>query len=1625
MKKLYPLIVALLLSLTAFPQGQANNWYFGLNAGVTFNSGSPVALTNGALSTFEGCATISDKNGNLLFYTDGIRVWNRNHIQMANGFGMFGDPSSAQSAVVVPKPGSANWYFIFTVAAAGGAGGFCYSEVDMTQNGGLGDVVAATKNTPLFTPSAEKCTAVKHANGLYVWVIAQGFGTNAYHAYLVDCNGVGAAVTTNIGTADSWPGWGYLVASPNGHKLANALRNAGFEVLDFDNATGMVSNPIALGNPTECYGVSFSPDNNLLYGCKINDGTIWQWNLQAGSSAAIIASMFQVGTSTGSGYQGGALQIGPDGKIYFPQHTLAYLGAINNPNQLGAACGFTLNAVDLLGRASQLGLPPFIQSYFDTTQVIQFTPPNCTNRAVNFTVSSNTSYLDSVRWNFSDPASGTQNTSGQLAPSHSYAAAGNYTVQLIRYLDCVSDTTTRNIAITGPVNSSQSITICPNSTWTRPGGGVASAAGTYVDTIPASSTCDSIVTTNLAVAGFTVDAGNNTAICNGQSTQLNATGGLIYSWTPSTGLSDPNIANPVASPTSTTTYTVSSQSPIGNAIVNGDFNSGNTGFSSSYTYTTNNTTEGQYYVGPNASAWNGGMASCGDHTSGSSNMLCVNGATTANVSIYCQTVNVLPNTNYAFSTWLMTLSAGNPAQLQFSINGSLVGSVFTAPGGTCTWQQFYTTWNSGASTTATICIVNQNTIASANDFALDDISFSQLCTATDTVVVTVNPVYANTVSNFICQGDIYTLPDGSATTTAGTYVHTLSTVNGCDSVITTNLTVYPTYAYTVLQTICPSDVYIRPSGIPVNATGIYVDTLSTINGCDSIISTNLTVVPPSITVTNDTQICLGSSVQLNASGGLLSYTWTPTAGLDNSTIANPVATPTQTTSYIVTTQVASGDLIGNGDFTGGNAGFSSSYTYTTNLFPEATYYVGSNPNAYHSGFAACGDHTTGTGNMMIINGAGTPNTNVWCETINVVPNTNYAFGAWVTSVAAGSPAALQFEINGNLIGPVFNAPAAVCTWQQFYSIWNSGSNTTANICIINQNTTLGGNDFAMDDITFIGLCNVSDTVTITVHNPTTTTIDTAICQGYTYTFPSGATATSSTIDTSLLTDQFGCDSAIITNLTVNPTYAVTVDDTICSSLSYTLPSGNVVSATGTYIDTLQTINGCDSVVTTNLFVTPPPVTDVYDSICANQTYTLPGGTVASAAGNYNDTLITSAGCDSVVITHLYVRPTSATTVLDTICNGSVYTLPNGSTADTTGSYPVTLTNQYGCDSVVTTELTVINVSLALHPTDVLCNGGHTGSIVASASGGVNPYNYDLINNGSITSSNSTGSFNSLTAGNYTVNVTDDFGCTATADTTINEPPLLTSSAVTENVHCFGESNGQITISANGGTPAYAFNLSEQGSNNSGDFASLSAGSYGYTITDANGCTDTSSLIVTEPQAVLINLNPDSVVMNLAETAQLNASSNYDPSANYQWSPPIGLSCYDCPSPVVEIYNSIDYTVTVTTNIGGFDCSAQARLAVTVIPNYDIFIPNTFTPNGDGNNEFFQLFGNLPALKFVEISIFNRIGEKVFESNDLNFKWDGSYKGKLLPPAVYVYTLRTVFVDNHSEKIFTGSLTLLK
>ncbi|HHG86469.1 MAG TPA: TonB-dependent receptor [Bacteroidetes bacterium] len=338
---------------------QNNNWFFGKNQGLNFNPGP--TLQTGSLDTFEGCAAISDRNtGALLFYTDGIQVWNQNGAQMPNGFGLLGNPSSTSSAIIVPRPGSSSEYYIFTVEARGLPNGFRYSTVDMNLNAGLGNVV--TKNVLLVQPTSEKVAAVpKFANCEDYWIISTGNNSNAFYVYSLDASSITALPVQNTGPAIN--DIGYLKVSPLGDKiaLANFFSNT-VEVYDFNNATGAVSHSQTLTNIFHAYGIEFSGDGNLLYfsSCALGNGSgtgiIYQKELNNSNPPLQLASI----PNNGFRYASGALQMGPDGIIYAANDQTLTLDAILNPNVIGAGCNFT-SAHIALPDFVYLGLPTLVQ----------------------------------------------------------------------------------------------------------------------------------------------------------------------------------------------------------------------------------------------------------------------------------------------------------------------------------------------------------------------------------------------------------------------------------------------------------------------------------------------------------------------------------------------------------------------------------------------------------------------------------------------------------------------------------------------------------------------------------------------------------------------------------------------------------------------------------------------------------------------------------------------------------------------------------------------------------------------------------------------------------------------------------------------------------------------------------------------------------------------------------------------------------------------------------------------------------------------------------------------------------------------------------------------------------------
>ncbi|MEO5674029.1 MAG: PKD domain-containing protein [Chitinophagales bacterium] len=342
-----------------------NIWYFNQYCGIDFNSGNAVAINNSAMATDEGSTSICDTNGVLLFYTNGISVYNASHQIMYNGTGLKGAYSTSQSCIAMQQPGSYHIWYLITVAEVSVPDGTNYSIIDMSLQGGLGEVV--TKNIPMVAPTSEKLTATLQANGIDYWILVHGDGNNTFYAFPLTSAGVGAPIISNAGSASGLWTVGCMKFSPNGNRIAEAQNNLNaFQVFNFNKTTGDVTYDFTLpcGSGFGSYGVEWSRDSKHLFigNVNYNPGQVYEADMSPGDSTSIIASLMLV-VNTASDILG-SLQLAPDGKIYLSRWGVYYLGVINEPDSFGVAVNYVSDGFSTSPNVNHLGLPNYVTSYY-------------------------------------------------------------------------------------------------------------------------------------------------------------------------------------------------------------------------------------------------------------------------------------------------------------------------------------------------------------------------------------------------------------------------------------------------------------------------------------------------------------------------------------------------------------------------------------------------------------------------------------------------------------------------------------------------------------------------------------------------------------------------------------------------------------------------------------------------------------------------------------------------------------------------------------------------------------------------------------------------------------------------------------------------------------------------------------------------------------------------------------------------------------------------------------------------------------------------------------------------------------------------------------------------------------
>ena len=613
------------------------------------------------------------------------------------------------------------------------------------------------------------------------------------------------------------------------------------------------------------------------------------------------------------------------------------------------------------------------------------------------------------------------------------------------------------------------------------------------------------------------------------------------------------------------------------------------------------------------------------------------------------------------------------------------------------------------------------------------------------------------------------------------------------------------------------------------------------------------------------------------------------------------------------------ELIENGSFAMGNTGFTSDYRYVPGgTFEQGTYAILENPQDFNIGFIPCQDHSTTDDLMMVVDGSTVPGDKVWCQTVTVQPFTSYAFSTWTQNLVNGDPSLLRFTINDLPLGDTYSVSENSCDWLRFFQIWNSGSSSSAEICITNQNTQPLGNDLALDDISFLRVSDIQiDTFTILADVPTYTVIDSSICP-----------------------DRF---------------------------IKY---EGLDLAPENSYTFNYQSVGGCDSTIVFNITSQDTIWSrSIIDSLCVGDTL-------------YFNSL-----------------PVTRDTV---ICE----------------RYP--LTNQ--CDSLSCLEIRYLAPSaLSILKQLPACEGEKNGSLSAIIQAGLPPFSF-LWNGSDIPDEQVADSaqFN-LGAGHYTLQVVDARGCSAQREIQLDEPPPVSVSGVGIGPACRRGNDGQIKLTGLGGTPPYLFGLSKQDWISDDRISDLSSGRYKVYVSDQNGCTDSTNIPVPEGELLVVEL-PDSLKVDLGESLLLVSNQNSD-SLSYFWTATDPLSCEMCPLPSLNPVQS-QWIYLEITDVKG--CTARDSTWLKVEKQYKVYLPNAFTPNGDGKNDFWAPLLGVGVKKVHSVRIYDRWGGTVFETEDCNSVcyWDGKNADGELPAGVYVYALVLEYKDGILEEK-AGTITLIR
>lgn len=816
------------------------------------------------------------------------------------------------------------------------------------------------------------------------------------------------------------------------------------------------------------------------------------------------------------------------------------------------------------------------------------------------------------------------------------------------------------------------------------------------------------------------------------------------------------------------------------------------------------------------------------------------------------------------------------------------------------------------------------------------------------------------------------------------------------------------------------------------AAGTYILTVCDLNNC-CVIDTGIVNDPPPIVLSFAPvqNPCFGDalgSVSVSATGGIAPYTFIWSTGTSGNSISNLIAG----TYSVTATDSAGVTVVGNVPITQPTAVSVILDTTPINCFGAANASV----------LATASGGTGGFNYLWSTGSSANPQTNLTPQTINVTAtDVNGCTGtaSWVIT----QPAQLLASILGTTPVSCFGgnngtALAQVAGGTGTYSYSWTGSVSTAN----------PGTGFAAGN----------NILTVTDQNGCTDTAQ------FNITEPTQLQASVTPVNASCETSNDGSATATVSGGTPNYTYSwdnvagassvnnldngvhtlVATDNNNCTvSVNFTVDTTYVLHATA-MADSVSCFGGADGQAT----VVPLNGSGPYAYV-----WTPSGHTAATAVG-------LSAGVQTVVVTDSKNCIATATatvfepaeiilalTQVHPLCtgdaNGSATVIAGGGTPGYTydwdatpatndnntinnlaaGMYTVTVTDANTCQKTGNITLTDPPTLQAqfINKNEISCANALDGSVEVQVQGGTTPYGYVWAHGPA------TAAIANLAPGTYSVTITDGNSCSTTLSTTFLAPPPVNVSVLDiTDASCPKYTDGEIEVVGIGGTPGnpitYEYSIDGVNYQASSTFKGLEAGYYTVHVRDAESCSFDTLVMVDEPTELVLSILPQDSTIALGEGLQLDVNLNQYPVSDinsYVWSPSTGLNCADCKSPFAAPYAQTTYTVTV--NYLG-NCIATETVNVFVGNGPDIYIPNAFTPNGDGDNDVFMVYG--AGLRNVNLKVFNRWGEKVFDSNNQWLGWDGHYRGQMLEPGVYTYMIEVTYL-NDKKKQKNGTITLIR